>query len=177
LTGAAGVPLDDGVRQSRQERLEQVIGRLRGRGARLTRKRERLLQALLETDRPASAEEIRERASLPATDLVTVYRTLEMLEEVGVMQKFPLENGTHLYELTAPDEHYHHLVCRRCHRSERLDVCLGDTLLKSARRKGYSEITHLLEVYGLCADCAQTAGAGVAGAPEINRPSAPSGSR
>jgi Fe2+ or Zn2+ uptake regulation protein len=148
--------LDAGVPQSQQQRLEEVIDRLRGRGARLTRKRERLLQALLRMDRPASAEEIREQADLPASDLVTVYRTLEVLEEIGVMQKFPLENGTHLYELTAPDEHFHHLVCRRCHRSERLDVCLGDTLLNSARRKGYSQITHLLEVYGLCADCAGT---------------------
>lgn len=119
----------------------------------MTKKRERVLGALLTMDRPASAEEIRERAELPPSDLVTVYRNLETFEGLGVLQRVLLENGTQLFELTAPDEHYHHLICRECHKAERLDVCVGQEVVKKAKARGYSEIAHLMEVYGVCKDC------------------------
>jgi Fe2+ or Zn2+ uptake regulation protein len=135
------------------ELFEVVIARLKASGGRMTKKRECILGALLTMNRPASAEEIRERAQLPASDLVTIYRNLETFEQLGVMQRVPLENGTHLFELTAPDEHYHHLICRKCHKAERLEVCLGHELAKTAKAHGYSKIAHVMEVYGLCEDC------------------------
>ena len=49
---------------------------------------------------------------MPATDLVTVYRDLDAFEAIHALQRIPLENGTQLFELTAPGEHYHHLICR-----------------------------------------------------------------
>ena len=97
--------------------LDTVLERLHSSGGRMTKKREQVLGALLTFDRPASAEEIRERAELPPSDLVTVYRNLETFEKLGVLQRVPLENGTHLFELTAPDEHYHNLICRDCHKA------------------------------------------------------------
>ena len=119
----------------------------------MTQKRQRILKALTTFDRPASAEEIRERAELPASDLVTVYRNLEMFQSIETLQSIPLENGTHLFELTAPGEHYHHLICRKCHNAERLDVCIGRSVKDKAKAKGFSQITHVLEVYGLCGEC------------------------
>lgn len=121
----------------------------------MTKKRERVLGALLTFDRPAAAEEIRERAELPASDLVTVYRNLETFEGLGVLQRVPLENGTQLFELTAPDEHYHHLICRECHKTERLDLCVGSEVARKAKSKGYTEIAHLMEVYGVCGECSE----------------------
>ena len=138
-----------------QELLSIVLGRLRADGGRMTKKREQVLGALLTFDRPAAAEEIRERAELPTSDLVTVYRNLETFEGLGVLQRVPLENGTQLFELTAPDEHYHHLICRTCHKAERLEVCLSKEVAGKARAHGFSEITHLMEVYGICADCVE----------------------
>ncbi|MFU8848171.1 MAG: Fur family transcriptional regulator [Opitutales bacterium] len=134
-----------------------VLARLRADGGRMTKKREQLLAALLTFDRPAAAEEIRERAQLPASDLVTVYRNLEAFEGLGVLQRVLLESGTQLFELTAPDEHYHHLICRECHKTERLDVCVGHEVVKRAKSHGYSQITHLMEVYGVCEDCGEDA--------------------
>lgn len=133
--------------------LEIVIERLKASGGRMTKKRELVLGALLTMDRPASAEQIRERADLPASDLVTVYRNLETFEQLGVLQRVPLENGTQLFELTAPDEHYHHLICRECHKAERLDVCVSHDVVKKARSHGYSQIAHVMEVYGVCDEC------------------------
>ena len=133
--------------------LNVVIERLKSSGGRMTKKRERVLGALLTFDRPAAAEEIRERAGLPASDLVTIYRNLETFEQLGVLQRVPLENGTQLFELTAPDEHYHHLICRRCHKAERLDICMSHEVVKQAKAQGFSNIAHLMEVYGLCEEC------------------------
>lgn len=119
----------------------------------MTKKRERVLGALFTMDRPASAEEIRIRAELSESDLVTVYRNLETFEGLGVLQRVPLENGSHLFELTAPDEHYHHLICRECHRAERLDICVSRDLIEKAKARGYSQVAHVMEVYGLCEEC------------------------
>ena len=68
-----------------------------------------------------------------------------------------LENGTQLFELTAPDEHYHHLICRECHKTERLDLCVNSTVFNQAKKHGYTQIAHLMEVYGVCEDCEDNA--------------------
>ena len=132
---------------------DTAIGRLKTGGGRMTKKREVLLNALLTFDRPASAEEIRERADLNQSDLVTVYRNLESFENIGMLQRVPLENGTQLFELTAPNEHYHHLICRECHKTERLDLCVNNTVFNQAKKHGYTQIAHLMEVYGVCGQC------------------------
>mgnify|MGYP001800565215 CR=1 FL=1 len=134
--------------------LDIVIERLKTSGGRMTKKRERVLGALFTMDRPASAEEIRKRAKFPESDLVTVYRNLETFEKLGMLQRVPLENGTQLFELTAPDEHYHHLICRECHKAERLDICVTHELVDKAKSQGYSQIAHVMEVYGICEECA-----------------------
>jgi|TARA_B110000438_G_C15739660_1_gene617867 Fe2+ or Zn2+ uptake regulation protein len=135
------------------ELLEVIIDRLKLSGGRMTKKRERILGALLTFDHPATAEEIRERAELPPSDLVTVYRNLETFESINSLQRIPLENGTQIFELTAPGEHYHHLICRECHKAERLDVCVGKELIHNAKARGYSQISHIMEVYGVCESC------------------------
>lgn len=120
---------------------------------RSTRKRECILEALLTFDRPVSAEELRDRADLPKGDLVTVYRTIEAFLGIGIVQGIPLEDGKTIYELTEPGDHHHHFVCRKCHKTERLDLCLAGELEKKARKLGFSDISHVMEVYGSCEDC------------------------
>ncbi|MFT6236389.1 MAG: Fe2+ or Zn2+ uptake regulation protein, partial [Lentimonas sp.] len=94
--------------------IETILERMRAGGGRITKKRIRIVEVLMQFEHPASADEIRQKAGLPETDLVTVYRNLEALQSIGVIQRIPLENGTQLFELTAPGEHYHHLICREC---------------------------------------------------------------
>ena len=136
--------------------LPDILHALKTSGARMTKKRERILGALLTVDRPATAEEIRERAELPSSDLVTVYRNLDAFESIHALQRIPLENGTQLFELTAPGEHYHHLICRQCHKAERLDLCVGKDAVRKAKAKGFTQIAHVLEVYGLCEGCTES---------------------
>ncbi len=134
--------------------LRAVSDRLRERGLRMTKSRERVIATLILADRPLSAEDIRQKGAFLPSDLVTIYRNTEALEEAGVLQRILLENGTQLFEITAPDEHYHHLICRCCHRTERLDVCIGHSVEEEAEAKGFIISSHHLEVYGLCETCA-----------------------
>lgn len=132
---------------------EPVSERLQASPLRLTKKRSRILEALLSFDRPESALAVRERAELPETDLVTVYRTMEAFESIGILQKVPLENGGHLFELIQPGDHHHHFVCRECHKAERLEICLFHDLEKKAKQLGFVKIAHIMEIYGLCPEC------------------------
>ena len=133
--------------------LPRILKAIEDGPLRVTRKRERLLGALVTTDRPVSAAVLRDKAGLPESDLVTVYRTLEAFEKIGIIQRIPLEENGCLFELTEPDDHHHHFVCRECHRTERLDLCLANELEEQARKLGFTQISHLMEVYGLCEDC------------------------
>jgi Fe2+ or Zn2+ uptake regulation protein len=130
-----------------------ILERLRSGGGRITKKRMRIVEALMIMKHPASAEEVRVQAGLPETDLVTVYRNLDALNTAGMLQRVPLENGTQLFELTAPGEHYHHLICRKCHSAQRLDLCIGSAVNSQAKAYGYSDVSHIMEVYGVCKDC------------------------
>ena len=133
--------------------LSDILERLKQCGLRMTRNRQKLVEVLMGSGRPLSADEIREAAGFASTDLVTVYRNLEAFQSAGLLQRIPLENGSQLFELTDLNDHYHHLICRECHKTERLEVCLGEQLSKKAKTLGYSQIAHVLEVYGLCREC------------------------
>lgn len=133
--------------------LQRILQAIDSSPLRLTQKRERLLGALVAMDRPVTAAVLRDKADLPESDLVTVYRTLGAFEGIGILQRIPLEETGCLYELTEPGDHHHHFVCRRCHQTERLDLCLAKDLEEQARNLGFTQITHLMEVYGLCQDC------------------------
>ena len=135
-----------------------ILGRLKECGLRMTRNRERLIKALVDSDHPLSADELRQEAGFSSTDLVTVYRNLEAFQSAGILQRIPLENGSQLFELTDLDDHYHHLICRECHKTERLEVCLGEQLSEKAKTLGYSQIAHVLEVYGICRQCSTATG-------------------
>lgn len=136
--------------------LQRILTSIEESSLRMTRKRERLFGALVAVDRPISAAALRDRAGLPESDLVTVYRTLEAFEGIGIIQRIPLEDSGCLFELTEPNDHHHHFVCRECHQTERLDLCLANELEEQAKKLGFTQVTHLMEVYGLCEDC-QTA--------------------
>lgn len=132
---------------------QEILECLASSPLRMTRKRYKLLETLSSIDRPVAAAELRDRAGLPESDLVTVYRTLEAFEGIGIIQKILLEDGSYIYELTEPHDHYHHFVCRECHKTARLELCVGRDVEARARKLGFSEVTHIMEVYGVCGDC------------------------
>lgn len=120
---------------------------------RVTSPRLGMLKVLAAAKRPLSAEQIYEAAGDDKLDLVTIYRSLGAMDDAGIVQRHPLERGRSLYALVSPGHHHHHVICRRCGRIDRLPGCDTSRLEAAARTKGYAQLTHIMEVYGICPAC------------------------
>ncbi|NDJ74738.1 MAG: transcriptional repressor [Chloroflexi bacterium] len=139
------------------ERFDTLAQHFRENGHKLTQPRQAILHALLVAPKPLSPAEIQEQGQVFYADLglVTVYRTLELMEEMGVVRTVHLADGCHGYALATPG-HTHHVVCERCHAVVEIFGCeLGEFLQSVAERTGYQITGHWLEIAGICANCQQ----------------------
>ena len=136
----------------------QLRAVLHERGQRVTPQRLVIHRALRELDDHATAEEVLGAVEdkLPNVSLPTVYSTLELFEQLGVVRRLGVRQGAALYD-PRPDPH-DHLVCDRCGRIEDLDagVELGGAL-RRARRKGFEATRAEVRISGICSDCAGAA--------------------
>jgi Fe2+ or Zn2+ uptake regulation protein len=124
-----------------------------------TRQRSEILGLLVEKSGPFSTQEIRSLIGRAACDPVTIYRVLENFEKARIVRRCDFSDGVGRYELAAGDKHHHHLVCTGCRRVEDLDItdCPTQKLERSARARGYAEVDHSLEIFGLCPRCQSVA--------------------
>ena len=128
---------------------------LRARGYRNTPQRQLVLDALTTLQHGTPDEICSEvQRSAPAVNQSTVYRTLELLEEVGLVTHTHLGHGAPTYHAATVDEHLH-LVCRDCGGVEEADVRLAEDLVGSLRAShGFrTDVTHF-SIYGQCSGCA-----------------------
>ena len=88
--------------------------------------------------------------------LMTVYRMLQSLADAGEVDAIRTDDGETVYRRCESGRHHHHLVCRSCGRTVEVQ---GPTVEKWADRvaaeAGFVDVTHTLEVFGTCADCAK----------------------
>ena len=86
--------------------------------------------------------------------LATVYRNLQALAESGEVDVLQSELGEAMFRLCDATNHHHHLVCRRCGRSEEITAREVESwAARVARRHGFNDVTHTAELFGLCGDC------------------------
>lgn len=139
-----------------QANLESALQSLRDHHARVTDARRGILALLTREHGPFTAEEIHGR--IPAgTDVVTVYRSLATLEELNLVRRCDFGDGAYRYEFNTGDHHHHHIVCRVCRSVRTIEVCVADSLERMARDLGYANVTHTLEIFGVCKDCQRAA--------------------
>ena len=138
-------------------RLERA---LQERGYRLTAARRAILAALADAGGHVTADELaaavarapRDRIA-PRVGRMTVYRTLDLLGELGLLRPVYQGTGAAHYVLLL-DGHHHHLVCSRCRRVIEFDECaLAELAETVGRRYGFAVEGHLLEFYGHCSEC------------------------
>ncbi len=133
-----------------------IYEELRQRGYRITRSRKAVIQVLDEPDSCLRPEEILERAKVyyPSIGLVTVYRTLSMLSELGYIRRIHFADGCHGYARTGLS-HGHHLVCRLCQDAvefpgtENIDPWVAQI----SKKTGFLVEDHILELLGVCPAC------------------------
>jgi Fe2+ or Zn2+ uptake regulation protein len=134
---------------------EAWLEQLQDSGYRITTPRRAIVNTLANSTQALEAVEIFDlsRVDHPRLGLVTVYRTLEKLEQLGLVQRVHQAEGCHLY-LRAPQGHEHLLVCKACRRT---DYFSGDDLSelieRTSQKSGYRIEDHWLQFIGLCARC------------------------
>ena len=128
---------------------------LRERGLRATSQRVVMHRLLRDQARHVSAEELLSEAGeqLPGVSLPTVYATLELFEQLGIVRRVNGGGGTLLWD-TRADTH-HHMICRNCGLIEDMETPLDlERARRSATRSGFHPDRAEVVVSGLCADCA-----------------------
>ncbi|MFE0458677.1 Fur family transcriptional regulator [Kitasatospora sp. NPDC058965] len=127
---------------------------LRERGYRLTPQRQLVLEAVDVLDH-ATPDEIlvRVRQTASGVNISTVYRTLELLEELGLVSHAHLGHGAPTYHL-AGRHHHLHLVCRDCQQVTETDTAIAAPLIDSLREQhGFDTDLKHFAIFGRCADC------------------------
>lgn len=140
-------------------------GRIKDCGYRITMGRQAIIDALSFSQEHLSAEDIYERihAEHPHVGLTSVYRTLDMLVDAGLVFKFDFGDGKARYELTQGPKghhHHHHLICTRCKRvidytdfiDEELDL-LKRTQKALSEKYRFNIENHMIHFYGTCSNC------------------------
>jgi Fur family ferric uptake transcriptional regulator len=126
-------------------------------GIRPTRQRLRVLAALSAERNDATAQRIHDRLRLEGdrVGLATVYRTVSLLSEHGVIDALMHRPGEVCYRLCG-EGHHHHLVCDRCHSVTELGDCeLEPWLTELGAQHRFTVTAHTVEVTGVCAACAE----------------------
>ncbi len=136
--------------------LDQACARLKSAGMRITQPRIAILNALIKRAQPASIEQLHEDLADSSCDLVTVYRCLAVFEELGLVRRSFLHNGTALYEINLNGTNRYHIVCKDTHRVEEIDAETAGELRRVVKQvedilknRGYSDITHVVEFFGV----------------------------
>lgn len=134
-----------------------LADRLREHGHRVTAQRLVLHRVLCELGRHVTADEVLQRAGerLPALSLPTVYATLELLEDLGLLRRVSNAGGAVLFD-PRTDPH-HHLRCRRCRRTTDLDARVDlKPAVRLAQATGALVEGAELVLVGVCPDCRAT---------------------
>jgi Fe2+ or Zn2+ uptake regulation protein len=137
---------------SSESQLASALQTLREHKNRITEPRKALLGILTREHGPFTAEELHGQMK-GICDLVTVYRCLSAMEEINLVRRCDFGDGSYRYEFNTGDHHHHHIICRSCHSVQTLDMCVADGLERMARQLGYANVTHTLEIFGVCVGC------------------------
>ena len=134
---------------------DQILETLHEKGFRSTAPRRALAAVIGEQEKHFTAEGLRHQLP-PNVGRATVYRTLKILVESGVLCRVLLEDGDLHYQLSH-QEHHHHLLCVHCGSSQDLVGCdIEEALVATSARHGFELSGHWLEVYGRCRNCVES---------------------
>ncbi|MCR4901640.1 MAG: transcriptional repressor [Butyrivibrio sp.] len=141
---------------------EQFKKLLKEKGLKVTNQRILVLKALTEKgDNHLTAEQIYElvRVDFPDIGLATVYRTIQVLLELKLIDRVNFDDGIERYELarTKADgskHHHHHMICLKCGKVFEFEQDMMEGLEDEIREKtGFEVVDHEVKLYGYCTEC------------------------
>jgi len=137
------------------DQLTEIGNTLQQKGFKLTQSRREILTALISCKGHITADGLYElvHKEQPGIGRMSIYRTLDLLSELGLIHTVYQGTGAAHYILL-DNGHHHHLVCSNCGTTIEFDDCVVKRLEKSISRHFNFEIQgHLLEFFGRCSDC------------------------
>ena len=158
------------------DRLQRLLELMRTRGLRVTRTRRALLEQLATTPTHLTADELTERVCAAAGRVhqATIYRSLDALEDAGLVEHVHLGHGRAVYHLV--DDLHHHLVCESCGAvAQAPDGLLAGVARSLSETHGFEMRPYHFAVMGRCRNCLSAASPTAASGPR--RPSAAFGPR
>ncbi|MFC2010519.1 Fur family transcriptional regulator [Chloroflexota bacterium] len=124
-------------------------------GMRSTSQRSLILNIIRQGEGHLDADEVyrRARQQQPRLSLSTVYRTLQKLRQLGLVEERHFDESHHHYELKPPTEH-HHLVCLGCGKIVEFECSISEKIKKQiSREKGFQVTGTEVQMTGYCPDC------------------------
>lgn len=132
------------------------LNQLQSNGYRLTNARKAVVKAVAGTVSALNPLEVYEQAksTFPSLGLVSVYRTLEKLEELGLIQRVHQPDGCNAY-LPNANGHQHLIICQECGKAEYFDgkEDMDAFFDQVAGERGYTVSEHWLQLFGTCSEC------------------------
>jgi Fur family transcriptional regulator, peroxide stress response regulator len=138
-----------------QNRLNQMVAKLRAQNMRITPQRLAILSILVASEEHPSIEDIygRLKVDFPTMSIATIYKTMTLLKELNEVLELGFPEGVNRYDGSKPYPHPH-VICLKCKKI--MDPELGSLqhLIESAGKEtGFRIFSHRLDFFGLCAEC------------------------
>lgn len=120
----------------------------------VTQKRIAILEYLHAAKEPITIETLKHNIT-EAIDTSTLYRSLKVLVDVGLVYQTDFREGVSYFEFQG-DHHHHHITCTECKARTSIDLCMSDEISTLADTTGYTITNHIFELFGLCTNCSQS---------------------
>ena len=137
--------------------LKLILDNLRTKGFKITTQRIKVIEILVDkADTQYTVEELYMEVNkiYPQIGLATVYRTVNLLNEIGLLAKLDFHDGVDRYELITNEHHHHHLICKICGKVIEVEGDFLDDIEEKISKKYEFEIEgHYLKFFGLCNEC------------------------
>jgi Fur family ferric uptake transcriptional regulator len=129
---------------------------LAGKSLKMTPQRRLILDTLLKQSGHLSSEELYAKVKKRDSSIgqATVYRTLKLLNESGLIEPLDFADGVTRYEPCYGEQHHDHLICEKCGKNiEILDQTIENRQEELADEHGFTLLRHKMYLYGVCAEC------------------------
>lgn len=138
------------------QQLEPIVALLRKHGLKITPQRIAIVNYVLRADTHPSAEEIHKviKKKYPMVSLATIYKTLDLLQKMSLIQELGFANGSARYDLNVG--RHINVVCMQCGRIDDINdeqQSLSEIESKVAEKSKYKIFSRRFELYGYCNDC------------------------
>jgi Fur family peroxide stress response transcriptional regulator len=140
---------------NKEQRLNQMLSKLKQHDFRLTPQRLAVLKVLAVSDGHPSVERIYEivRAEFPTTSIATIYKTVSLLKQLNEVLELGFPDGSNRYDGNKPYPHPH-VICTKCKKI--IDPNLGslkDLTKEVIQETGFQILNHRVDFFGTCRDC------------------------